>query len=68
MRLQSVPPGVTVDQVQTATGFELIVPDDVLETAVPRGDQVWAYPQRPSSGSARSAVAPVATRLGVRVR
>ncbi len=29
MRLRSLQPGVTVDQVVAATGFELIVPDDV---------------------------------------
>ena len=29
MRLRSVHPGVTVDEVQAATGFELVVPDDV---------------------------------------
>ena len=29
MRLRSLQPGVTVDQVVAATGFELVVPDDV---------------------------------------
>ena len=27
MRIQSVHPGVTVDEVQAATGFELLLPD-----------------------------------------
>ena len=32
MRLRSVHPGVTVDEIVAATGFELVVPDDVPET------------------------------------
>ena len=40
MRLRSVHPGVTVEQVQEATGFELIVPGDVLETVEPTSEQV----------------------------
>jgi acyl CoA:acetate/3-ketoacid CoA transferase beta subunit len=35
MRLVSVHPGVTVDEVMAATGFELLVPDDVEETRGP---------------------------------
>ena len=35
MRLKSVHPGVSVDQVQAATGFELVVPDSVPETSLP---------------------------------
>ncbi len=35
MRLRSVHPGVTVDEVVAATGFELVVPDDVPETRLP---------------------------------
>jgi acyl CoA:acetate/3-ketoacid CoA transferase beta subunit len=35
MRLVSVHPGVTVDEVMAATGFELLVPDDVGETRGP---------------------------------
>jgi len=41
MRLQSVHPGVTVDQVRTATGFELALPEDpVRETRPPSQEQV----------------------------
>jgi len=41
MRLVSVHPGVTVEQVQEATGFELLLPDgDVAETATPTEEQV----------------------------
>jgi acyl CoA:acetate/3-ketoacid CoA transferase beta subunit len=35
MRLRSLHPGVTVDEVQEATGFELAVPDEVPTTRLP---------------------------------
>ena len=35
MRIRSVHPGVTVDQVQDATGFDLVVPDQVPESRLP---------------------------------
>ena len=41
MRLLSVHPGVTVEQVQTATGFELLLPEgEVAVTRVPTRSQV----------------------------
>jgi acyl CoA:acetate/3-ketoacid CoA transferase beta subunit len=40
MRLRSVHPGVTVDEVQAATGFELVVPDEVPESRLPTPDEV----------------------------
>jgi acyl CoA:acetate/3-ketoacid CoA transferase beta subunit len=40
MRVRSVHPGVTVDEVLAATGFELVVPPAVDETAVPTEDDV----------------------------
>lgn len=41
MRLRSVHPGVSVEQVRAATGFELAMPDgDVPETARPSQEQV----------------------------
>jgi glutaconate CoA-transferase subunit B len=41
LRIESVHPGVTVDEVQAATGFELLVPDgEVPVTAVPTVAQV----------------------------
>jgi acyl CoA:acetate/3-ketoacid CoA transferase beta subunit len=40
MRLRSVHPGVTVDEVVAATGFELVVPDDVPETRLPTGEEL----------------------------
>ena len=42
MRLRSVHPGVTVDEVVAATGFELVVPDDVPETPAPPTDDELA--------------------------
>jgi acyl CoA:acetate/3-ketoacid CoA transferase beta subunit len=40
MRLRSVHPGVTVDEVQAATGFELVVPADVPTSRLPTPDEV----------------------------
>jgi hypothetical protein len=40
MRLRSVHPGVTVADVIAATGFELVVPDDVPETRVPTDEEL----------------------------
>ncbi len=40
MRLRSVHPGVTVDEVAAATGFELVVPDEVPESRLPTADEL----------------------------
>ncbi len=40
MRLRSVHPGVAVDDVVAATGFELAVGDDVVESRVPSADEL----------------------------
>lgn len=40
MRLRSVHPGVSVADVVEATGFELVVPDDVPETRLPTLDEL----------------------------
>jgi acyl CoA:acetate/3-ketoacid CoA transferase beta subunit len=40
MRLRSVHPGVTVDEVVAATGFELAVPDNVQESRTPTADEL----------------------------
>ncbi len=40
MRLKSVHPGVTVDQVVDATGFELLVPEEVQETPGPSAEEL----------------------------
>lgn len=40
MRLRSVHPGVTVDEVQEATGFDLVVPDAVPESRLPTSEEL----------------------------
>jgi acyl CoA:acetate/3-ketoacid CoA transferase beta subunit len=40
MRLRSVHPGVSVDEVVAATGFELVVPDDVDESRLPTDEEL----------------------------
>jgi hypothetical protein len=40
MRLASVHPGVTVDQVVAATGFELAIADDVATTRPPTAEEL----------------------------
>jgi acyl CoA:acetate/3-ketoacid CoA transferase beta subunit len=40
MRLRSVHPGVTVDEVQALTGFPLVVPADVPTTPTPTSEQL----------------------------
>jgi hypothetical protein len=40
MRLRSVHPGVAVDDVVEATGFELVIPVDVPETRLPNAEEL----------------------------
>jgi acyl CoA:acetate/3-ketoacid CoA transferase beta subunit len=40
MRLRSVHPGVTVEEVQGATGFDLVVPAEVPESRLPTPDEI----------------------------
>jgi acyl CoA:acetate/3-ketoacid CoA transferase beta subunit len=40
MRLHSVHPGVTVDEIAEATAFDLTIPDDVPTTRVPTSDEL----------------------------
>jgi acyl CoA:acetate/3-ketoacid CoA transferase beta subunit len=40
MRVRSVHPGVTVEEIVAATGFELVVPDDVPESRLPTDDEL----------------------------
>jgi glutaconate CoA-transferase subunit B len=46
MRIQRIHPGVSVDQVQAATGFELAVGPEVVETAAPTDDQLRLLRER----------------------
>ena len=44
MRVVSLHPGVTKDQVVEATGFDLIWPDEVPETPAPTGQELtWIH-------------------------
>ena len=40
MRLRSLHPGVTVDEIVAATGFALTIPDDVAETRLPTPEEL----------------------------
>jgi len=40
MRLRSLHPGVTVDDVVEATGFELVIPSEVPESRIPTDDEL----------------------------
>jgi acyl CoA:acetate/3-ketoacid CoA transferase beta subunit len=40
MRLRSVHPGTSVDEVVAATGFDLVVPDDVPESRLPTAEEL----------------------------
>jgi hypothetical protein len=40
MRLRSLHPGVTVDDVVAATGFALVIPDHVEETRAPTAEEL----------------------------
>lgn len=40
MRVRSVHPGVTVDEVVAATGFELVIPDDVPTSRLPTDEEL----------------------------
>lgn len=40
MRLRSLHPGVTVDEVVAATGFDLVVPDEVPESRLPTPEEL----------------------------
>lgn len=40
MRLRSVHPGVGIDEVREATGFELVVPDEVTESRLPSDEDL----------------------------
>ena len=41
MRIRSLHPGVTADEVAAATGFELVADDDVAEQPSPRPTRSW---------------------------
>lgn len=59
MRLRSVHPGVSVDEVVEATGFDLVVPDGVDESRLPTDDELAQLRRLDPSGlAAREVPAP----------
>jgi glutaconate CoA-transferase subunit B len=52
MRLKSVHPGVSVDQVVQNTGFELLIPPQVPVTAAPTEEQLHVLRSRIDVGGA----------------
>jgi len=50
MRLRSVHPGVTVDDVTAATGFDLVIPDEVATSRVPTDAELALLDQIDSDG------------------
>jgi acyl CoA:acetate/3-ketoacid CoA transferase beta subunit len=57
MRLRSLHPGVTVDDVVAATGFELAIPDDVPTSREPTADELAILAELDPDG-ARNAEVP----------
>jgi hypothetical protein len=58
MRLRSVHPGVTVDEVVDNTGFELVIPDDVPESRMPTAEELQLIREVLDPGDARKAEVP----------
>ena len=58
MRLRSVHPGVTVDDVVANTGFELVIPDDVPTTRVPAADELAIIDELDPKGARHREVQP----------
>jgi acyl CoA:acetate/3-ketoacid CoA transferase beta subunit len=58
MQLRSVHPGVTVDEVVAATGFELVIPDDVPESRLPSDDELRLIREVIDPNDLRSAEVP----------
>jgi acyl CoA:acetate/3-ketoacid CoA transferase beta subunit len=58
MRLRSVHPGVSVDDVVANTGFELVIPGDVPETRVPGADELAIIDELDPKGARHREVQP----------
>jgi acyl CoA:acetate/3-ketoacid CoA transferase beta subunit len=58
MRVRTVHPGVTVDEVLEATGFELVVADDVPDSRVPTDDELRLLREVIDPAGARSKEVP----------
>ncbi|MEU8027054.1 CoA-transferase [Streptomyces sp. NPDC049099] len=59
MRLVSVHPGVTVEQVQEATGFDLVIPDEVPYTRAPTAAELLLIREVIDPGNTRAGEVPV---------
>lgn len=57
MRIASIHPGVTLDQVVESTGFQLVVPDDLPITPTPTAEQVALIRSLDPEGRAQKEVA-----------
>jgi glutaconate CoA-transferase subunit B len=60
MRLVSTHPGVSVEQVQEATGFELALADNIVETPAPTAEQLAVLRDRLDPHNLRATVFPPA--------
>ena len=58
MRIRSLHPGVTVDEVQELTSFPLVVPDDVAESRLPTDDELRLIREVLDPANARAAEVP----------
>jgi hypothetical protein len=58
MRIRSLHPGVTVDEVQELTSFELVVPDDVPESRLPTDEELRLIRDVLDPANARAAEVP----------
>lgn len=58
MRLASTHPGVSVEQIVEATGFELVIPEDVPETRAPSASELEIIRERLDPANAREREVP----------
>ncbi len=58
MRIRSLHPGVTVEEVQELTGFPLVVPDDVAESRLPTDEELRLIREVLDPDNARAAEVP----------
>jgi glutaconate CoA-transferase subunit B len=56
MRLRSTHPGITPEQVQEQTGFELIIPDNVPESELPTRDELEIMKKMDPANVARNSI------------
>lgn len=59
MRIASIHPGVTIDDVVKATGFELVIPDSLLETEAPTSEEIEILREQVDRGGVLRRYGPV---------